>query len=208
MRETPAAATSFVGVAFRRGLQSSIGDEVVMQSTGGPYVHSEFILGRAGDIRCYTACGSNRWHREPVEGFIPVRRMQSLQPAPGWDVVTFPLNDGRHGYNAVYAFILQLVAAQTPYNHADLWQCCVKAMLPFERDVRCEQPDSWRERGVFCSQACLLLLRHLSRQGCITLPVHVRDAMERVNSRGCSPNSLFRLVHPGLPPVPARASGR
>ena len=179
-----------------RGDQRQMGDRLIMQGTGGPFVHTEFLLGKGADIRCYTACGSPSRH-EAREGFVPTRHLTDLPVRPEWDVITFPVHNGTLGYNRVYALILQLIATQIPYNYKDLWQCCVKVMLPYERDVDCSNPLSWQKRGVFCSQACLLLLRHLSNLGLITLPQSMESQVRSINSRGCSPNALHRIVGAG-----------
>jgi hypothetical protein len=184
----------FVGVAFYRGNPRYLADNFIMQSTGGPFVHTEFLLGKKGDIRFYTACGAPG-RRDIHDGFVPTRRMTSLPMASDWDVVTIPIIGGHQGYNRAYAVILRLLALQIPYNYADLWQCCVKLMLPYEKDVQCEDPNSWRSHGVFCSQACLLLVRSLSRTGIIALNPSVALVVDGTNSRGCSPNALHRILH-------------
>jgi hypothetical protein len=84
------------------------------------------------------------------------------------------------------------MALQLPYNSRDLWQCCIKIMLPFEKDLDCNNLPSWCKQGVFCSQACLLILRRLAAGGFLHLPRGVDLA--HVNSRGCSPNSLHALL--------------
>lgn len=183
----------FAGVAFLRGDPQRLSDNLIMRSTGGPFVHTEFILGNGNDIRCYTACGAPGRH-DTVDGFVPSGRMAGLPGPPRWDVVTFPILGGRMGYNRAYAVVLQLVAMHVPYNYHDLWQCCVKVMLPYERDIQCDDPVSWRQHGVFCSQACLLLLRCMARRGLIATSQPLGLLLERTNSRGCSPNALHHIV--------------
>lgn len=183
----------FVGVAFLRGDHGYLSDNLIMQGTGGPFVHTEFILGKGRDIRCYTACGAPG-RQDIQDGFVPTRRMMGLPRAPQWDVVTFPIHGGLQGYNRVYAVVLQLIAMQIPYNYTDLWQCCVKLMLPYENDIQCDDPVSWRRHGVFCSQACLLLVRCLAWKGLISLPPCMSALVDSTNSRGCSPNALHRIM--------------
>lgn len=183
----------FVGVAFLRGDPAHLGENLVMQGTGGPFVHAEFVLGKGRDVRCYTACGAPG-RRDVQDGFVPTRRMVGLPRAPQWDVITFPIQGGLQGYNRAYAIVLQLIAMHIPYNYTDLWQCCVKLMLPYEEDVQCDDPASWRNRGVFCSQACLLLVRCLARKQIISLPHGVDLLVNSTNSRGCSPNALHRIM--------------
>ena len=186
--------TPFVGISFRRGVWKYLGDDVVMQGTWGPYVHTEIILGKnRNDMRCYTSCASSD-HDKRHEGFLPTRRWTCFPSPHEWEVITFPLNDGMQGYRRAYAFILQLVSMQIPYNYADLWQCCVKVMLPMERDVMCTDMRDWKRHGVFCSQACVLLLRHFSNQNLITLHTSVQAKISNINSRGCSPNCLYRIL--------------
>lgn len=183
----------FLGVAFLRGDPYFMRDSLVMQGTGGPFVHTEFILGWGRDVRCYTACGAPG-RRDIVSGFVPTWRMNGLPQGPRWEVATFPVLGGRVGYFKAYSIVLQLIAMQIPYNYHDLWQCCVKVMLPYERDVQCDDPNSWRQNGVFCSQACLLLLRCMLRKGIITMPHDMQCRVEKTNSRGCSPNALHHMI--------------
>lgn len=183
----------FIGVAFFRGNPGRLAESFIMQSTGGPFVHAEFMLGKKGDIRFYTACGAPG-RRDVQDGFVPTRRMECLSMASDWDFVTIPIIGGHQGYNRAYAVILRLLALQIPYNYVDLWQCCVKLMLPYEKDVQCDDPNSWRSHGVFCSQACLLLVRNLSRKGIVALHPSVALVVDGTNSRGCSPNALYRIL--------------
>lgn len=183
----------FVGVAFLRGDPYFMRDGLVMQSTGGPFVHTEFVLGWGQDVRCYTAFGAPG-RNDPVNGFVPSRRTIGLPDGPRWEVVTFPVRGGAADYWRAYAFVLQLVAMRVPYNYQDLWQCCVKIALPYERDVDCDVPASWQRHGVFCSQACLLLLRAMVRKRIISLPQDISLSVERTNSRGCSPNALHHML--------------
>jgi hypothetical protein len=199
-----ARTAPFVGVSFLRGNPGVLGEELIMQSTVGPYVHSEIMLGDdQGEVRCYTACSmvqQGGCARKFESGFTPSRRLKGTPcwtMPHGWDSVCFPLNGGMADYRLIYAVVLQLVAMQLPYNYGDLWQCCAKFMLPFERDVDCNSLPDWRVRGVYCSQMCLLFLRRLDCRGMITLPSHTRMQMWGTNSRGCSPNRLARMLLPG-----------
>lgn len=191
--------TPFVGVAFLRGNPGVFSDEMIMQSTVGPYVHTEIMLGDdKGDVRCYTACSmiqQGGCSRKFESGFTPSMRFELGSPARcGWDSVYFPLNGGMADYRLVYAVVLQLVAMQLPYNYRDLWQCCAKFMLPFERDIDCNNLQAWRPRGVYCSQMCLLFLRRLDCGGIISLPQHAQALVRGTNSRGCSPNRLACIL--------------
>jgi hypothetical protein len=110
-------------------------------------------------------------------------------------VLRFPLAPG--GYERAYALVLQLVSLGLPYNSSDLWLCCIKVALPFKPDLDCERPETWRDGGVFCSQAALLVVRRLARMGVLEpLPQPQRALVESTNSRGCSPNALFSLLAP------------
>ena len=185
--------STYVGVAFLRGSPHSIAERFIMEATGGPYVHTEFILQSGADVRLYTAANIARGDR--VGGFMPSARLRTLPDPARWEIVRFPVTPA--AYAATYALVLQLLSMQLPYNARDLWQCCVKLMLPFERDLDCNRVDTWRSSGVFCSQVCLLLLRRLAGQGLLPcLEPRTAADLDRVNSRGCSPNTLHRLVAP------------
>lgn len=187
----------FVGIAFLRGNPSRMWDRAIMGATHGPFVHTEFFLQRGDDVRMYTAANlfasdscQNRQGRHP--GFMPSARLKSFPDPAQWEIVRFPVSAS--GYLLTYALILQLLALDLPYNARDLWQCCIKVMLPFEQDLDCRNVDSWRRGGVFCSQVCLLLLRRLHLQGVLELCPTVAKSVKAVNSRGCSPNSLYRIL--------------
>ena len=185
--------TPWLGVAFQRAQSSIPRDRVISALTWGPYVHTEILLARQdGDIRSYAAF-------DGVSGFTPSRNWgkHSHCPAQQWTVIRYPLQPG--GYEKVYALVLQLLALNLAYNSRDLWQCCVKVALPFESDLDCERPDTWRPGGVFCSQVALLLIRRLARMGVIRLPDRQARGVEQTNSRGCSPNTLFQMMAPIAP---------
>ena len=176
-----------VGVAFMRGDPRCFNERLIMDTTGGPFVHTEFFLQRGSDIRFYTAANLARGER--VGGFMPSCRLKTYPDPARWEIVRFPITQAC--YQSTYAFILQLLALRLPYNERDLWQCTIKILLPFERDLDCDHPTTWQKHGVFCSQVCLLLLRRLALRG--SLP-GLLPAVTKCNSRGCSPNNLHRLL--------------
>lgn len=206
MRQYPQSQNSFIGVAFLRGNTHVIGDQVVMKATWGPFVHTEIFIQKEGDVRFYSASS-------PLgEGLVPSARLRDLTTSTNlhtlmqkgstginrtdkWEIVSFPLSPNG-GYEVAYALILQILSMQLPYNSRDLWQCCVQVMLPFESDLDCDNLDTWRKSGVFCSQVCLLILRRLARRGLVALDLENRQYqnLQTVNSRGCSPNSLFNIL--------------
>lgn len=177
-----------IGVAFARGDPHSWGDALIMDTTGGPFVHSEIILQNGKDVRSYTAVKYP--HPCSESSFCTTGRRLPLPS--NWEVVKFPVTEG--AYKSAYAAVLQLMAMQLPYNSRDLWQCCFKLMLPFEKDYDCQNLATWRPNGVFCSQACLLLLRRLAVQGKLGMPPGLVLRLSSINSRGCSPNTLHRLL--------------
>ena len=177
-----------IGIAFARGDPHSWGDVLVMDATGGPFVHSEIFLQNGKDVRSYTAVQYP--HPCSESSFCPTGRRLPLPS--NWEAIRFPVSE--EAYKSAYATVLQLMAMQLPYNSRDLWQCCVKLMLPFEKDYDCRNLASWRPHGVFCSQACLLILRRLAAEGKLDLPPDLIHQMSTINSRGCSPNTLHHLL--------------
>lgn len=178
----------YLGVAFRRGSAGSWHDLLVMESTRGPYVHSELFLQCGAKSRFYTAYDAS--HRPST--ITPTSRRLPLPP--NWEAVRFPI--GARGYKTAYALILQLMTIPIPYNSQDLWQCAIPLALPFEKDLDCMAPASWTRKGVFCSQFCLLLLRRLAAQGALSVAPAIRRQVDATNSRGCSPNALHELLLP------------
>ena len=184
-----------VGVAFLRGDPRRLWDRVIMGSTQGPFVHTEFFIQNGSDIRMYTATNLTALQdgtQQARGGFTPSARVHSLENNPQWETIRFPVS--HQCYSITYALILQLLALNLPYNSRDLWQCCFKLMLPFEQDLDCHKLDTWRHSGVFCSQVCLLLLRRLHAQGLLMLRPGVAKDVTETNSRGCSPNSLYHIL--------------
>jgi hypothetical protein len=172
---------TFLGIAFFKGSQHSAWDSLVRASTHGPYVHTELFLVGNGFTSSYGA-----FHG--IGGFLPSRNKYHPD---SWDTLIFPLSVS--GYDHALLLASQLTLQGIPYNTRDLWQCCVKCILPFEKDVDCQSPSSWA-KGVFCSQACLLFMRCLARRGLLPLHTGLRQRMEFTNSRGCSPNDLFKML--------------
>ena len=185
MRTTLAAP--WLGLAFLRAKPGVPRDHFMSTMTWGPFVHTEVLLARdEGDVRAYASF-------DGVSGFTPSRHSPYSYRTDEWVVLRFRLSPG--GYERAYALVLQLVALGLPYNSRDLWLCCVKVALPFKPDLDCERPETWRDGGVFCSQAALLVLRRLARTGVLRpLPSSQRALVESTNSRGCSPNALFALL--------------
>lgn len=181
---------AYVGVAFFRGNPRFLWDRVIMGTTSGPFVHTEFFLERGEDVRFYTAANLVDQRFKAASGFMPSARMHNLPESSQWEVVRYPVT--LDGYFLTYSLILQLLALQLPYNARDLWQCCISFMLPYERDLDCDRFETFKPGGVFCSQVCLLLLRRLQNQGVLPKDLPVQS----VNSRGCSPNALHRLLLP------------
>ncbi len=178
----------YLGVAFRRGSATNWHDLLVMESTRGPYVHSELFLQSGERARFYTSYDASRL----PSAITPTSRRLPLPPH--WEALRFPIS--ARGYKTAYALILQLMTIPIPYNNQDLWQCAIPLALPFERDLDCMAPASWTRGGVFCSQLCLLVLRRLALQGALFVEPSVRRRVDATNSRGCSPNALHRLLLP------------
>ena len=177
----PGQTGDWVGIAFRTGDSHNIKEDLIMGATWGPYVHSEFILGRNQMGRAYSAFDNKA-------GFSV---SNSIYTRPLWTILTFPLREG--GYHKTYSMILQMLDLKLPYNSNDLWQCCVKLALPFETELDCEKPTTWHQ-GVFCSQVSLLLLRRMARANLLDTPSSLQLSLENVHSRGCSPNMLFGIL--------------
>jgi hypothetical protein len=171
----------WLGVAFSRGRMGRLHDDVVMAATLGAYVHCEVLRGRGREVtRVYTSFDAGG-------GFI----VSANRPAPPhWALFAIPVVNP----DAVHATVLTVLSLKLPYNSRDLWQCWFKAMLPWETELDCEHPESWKQSGVFCSQVALLLLRLFARRGDIALPADTRALVEATHSRGCSPNTLFGLL--------------
>jgi hypothetical protein len=182
-----------VGIVFVRGNPSAIGDNVIMQATSGPYVHTEFLMMDNENAKTYTALGAfNRTDR--VSGFTRTEILHCSAIGPDLVLINIPVEHGWVGYNKIKSFIMQLLTERIPYNYKDLWQCCFKALLSYEEDVTCSDPKSWKHHGVFCSQACILILKWLCKEGLVKLPDATRGLIECTHSRGCSPNTLYRIM--------------
>jgi len=182
---------SYVGVAFLRGDARRLCDRIIMDATFGSFVHTEFFLQNGAQYRFYTAANIVEPNQNP-SGFMPSAKLRQDPDPKRWDVVRFRVS--RKGYLLTYSLILQLLALQLPYNARDLWQCSIRLLLPYERDLDCCRFETWRPSGVFCSQVCLLLLRRLLAERVVSLPLATAERLHATNSRGCSPNMLRRLL--------------
>ena len=170
----------WLGIAFRTGSLRQLADDAIMGFTMGEYVHCEVVLGEGENGKAYGAfqgCG----------GFMS---SENVHAPPEWAMFALPLKDPQ----LAKGIVLHMLSLHLPYNYADLWQCCITAMLPWEAELDCDRPESWHSRGVFCSQVALLLLRRLARAGAVECPSDTRHLIEAFHSRGCSPNALFGLL--------------
>lgn len=186
--DSPLPTTPWVGIAFRHAKPHARRDQIISFLTHGPFVHTEVLLAdKNGAIRTYSAF-------DGVSGFTPSKPFYTGAASLKWTTLAYPLAPNG-GYERAYAIILQIIALSLPYNSRDLWQCCFQAALPFERDLDCCHPSSWTAHGVFCSQVALLIMRRLAREGLLALPhPTIAARIEATNSRGCSPNQLFRIL--------------
>ena len=171
----------WIGVAFRRGSYQSIWEAFIMSSTGGPFVHTELLLGCGSHVQAFTSL-------EGVGGFVQSRNQHNRC---NWVTVGIPVS--RQVYERAAGMCREMLPLSMQYNWFDLWQCCVKIMLPYESDLDCHRPSSWQS-GVFCSQLCLLFLRRMAREGAFPFKRQLGAQMEMVNSRGCSPNQLYGIL--------------
>ena len=171
----------WLGIAFKRGSRYRLWDDLIMGATLGSWVHCELVVGRNNIGRGYAAFQGAR-------GFMP---SQSEHTPREWAMFVLPVADP----TAVRAHVMAVLSQDLPYNYTDLWQCWMTAMLPWETELDCARPESWKETGVFCSQVALLFLRQLARQRAIVLPSDTKTLVEATHSRGCSPNMLFGLLN-------------
>lgn len=179
MKDNP----QWIGVAFKIGSFYNPQDVIIMGSTVGRYVHCELILGKGMTSDVYAAYDGD----VPGSGFT---RSCEVYDPKDWVVYSLPAND----LTRAKVMSLQLIDAKISYNRKDLWQCCIKAALPFESDLDCDLVDTWKPHGIFCSQMCLLFLRHMARVGDINVNETLKFHLENVHSRGCSPNMLFEII--------------
>lgn len=156
-----------------------------MAATWGPYVHCELLIGTGPRYRAYSAY-------EGVGGLLPSRYTSGY--GRDWTVVAFSLRD-EADRGRLHSWALSLLADNIPYNSSDLWQCCVKILLPFESDLPYQHPEQWS--SAFCSQLCLLFMRRLVAEGMVRgVPPSSAALIRTCNSRGCSPNQLFSILVP------------
>ena len=181
MNRYPGMRGEWLGVAFRMGQARRLEDDVIMGATLGWWVHCEVILGKGEQGSSYGA----------YQGHGGFERSGHVHTPGEWQVFSLPMRDP----NACRAHVLHLLSLGLPYNYDDLWQCCFKAILPFETELDCDRPSEWASKGgLFCSQAGLLVLRHLAREGAVELDDHTQSLVEATHSRGCSPNTLHSIV--------------
>ena len=177
-----------LAIAFQHGDARKAGDDLIMLGTWGAWVHTELILVHSpGRFESFAALDTGR--PTPGAGFARSAR-RDFSSSPLWRVYVFPVLD----LAACQGVLVHTLSCGLAYNSKDLWECCVEFVLPMvQNDLDCERPESW-SRGVFCSQVALLLLRRMQRVNAIAAPPSMRAAIERVHSRGCSPNYLQSLL--------------
>lgn len=173
----------WIGVAFKKGSLLVPYEALIMSSTFGTFVHCELILGHGSVGDVYASYDTNH------EG-CGFQRSTEPFTSDKYVVITLPLKDDG---KTAHTLALRLIDLKLPYNSSDLWQCCIKAMLPFESDLDCEKVDTWKG-GVFCSQMCLLFMRNLVKNKSVDFSPALHHHLENVHSRGCSPNALYNIL--------------
>lgn len=172
----------WIGIAFKTGSFRYLQDDAIMGLTFGEFVHCEVVIGNDENGKAYGA-----FQGPGGGGFMP---SDNKHVPPEWALFTMPLKKPTQ----TRGVLLHMLTLNLPYNYADLWQCCISTLLPWETELDCDKPESWR-KGVFCSQAALLVLRRLARMDAIECPSDTRRLLEAFHSRGCSPNALFGLLN-------------
>lgn len=170
---------AWIGVAFAKGNIYKPYDDLIMGATWGNMTHCELLLGKDNVAQAYTS----------YEGIGFVQSMKDN--FDNWNIIYFPVQNHLQSF----PFVLRALSANIPYNSKDLWQCCIKTMLPMESELDCNVPELWSQTGVFCSQICLLFLRKFARDKIITCPAQLSTLLENTHSRGCSPNTLFFMLN-------------
>lgn len=171
-----ASPASSVRICFCRATPGNSYERAIEVWTGGPWVHAEIELPGVG-----------RWSAfdKPTEPFC-----RSLRSSYDY-AFEYPLT--ADAAKSLHAYVLRIIARAPPYNRRDLWQCCVKLFLPLERDLDPHTPETWSR--VFCSQAVVLALKHMLDTRMLEFTPNGDRRVKLLNSRGCSPNSLFRMLH-------------
>lgn len=175
----------WIGVAFRAGDWRDPYEAIIMGSTWGSLVHCELIIGDNTQGNVYSAYNNEHVHSgctRSIENFSSNK----------WMLLTHQVKDTQKSQTHV----LRMLDSKLMYNTKDLWQCCIRTLLPFEQELDCDVVETWKPHGVFCSQMCLLFLRHIARAGELPATMHLQHNLESVHSRGCSPNLLYHVLSP------------
>ena len=170
-----AEAPSSVRICFCKTNRANSYERAIEVWTGGPWVHAELEIPGVG-----------RWSAfdKPVEPFC-----RSLRSHYDY---AFEYKLTPEHAKELHAYVLRIIARAPAYNRRDLWQCCVKLFLPLESDLDPQTPESWNR--VFCSQAVLLALKHMLASDMLKFSPRGSQRVHTLNSRGCSPNYLFRML--------------
>jgi hypothetical protein len=181
--------TNWVGISFRSGNHHSMREAIIMAGTQGPFVHSELLLGTGSSYKAYSAY-------EGIGGLLSSRNNCSK---PDWTTIVFGVASPE-AFSKIQNFVHHVLSLHIPYNNRDWYRYPFQRIYPFQSDLNYQRPESWDQ--VFCSQVILLLLRKFLTEKLIAnVPERVQIAIHVTNSRGCSPNDLFRLLTKTLPGI-------
>lgn len=99
-----------------------------------------------------------------------------------YDVLHFNFSDEE--VDAIAKWAQRHVELKTPYNEHDIYYCVLPSRI-FVRDIDTEP------KSLFCSQACILALR-----ACLGENSAIKQRLLQLNSRTCSPASLYAALQP------------
>lgn len=183
----------WVGFAFLRGDYHVMNDRMVMYLTNGPYVHVELLISDGGQVHAFSS------YINTNKGFIA---SPNSFENPRWDMVILGLKN-KTAHDTIWKWIQHTLQLNLKYNSKDLWLCWANFMLGVEKDFSYKNIDSWVSTGVFCSQVALLFTRRMIQCDFITnIHEDTVNMIFKTNSRGCSPNHLFKILNLGYKQLP------
>ena len=187
-----------LGFMFKKKSPSSLWESLVSKMIRGVMVHVDMLFVPKSPAICSPAHEHqprfqtmrelfSTFVGEHFRGYVP--RGWSMRTNDTHGLILIPVSEEK--WDRARNYVSQLCTNKTAYNYTDLPFCSMSNYVinTIATDARDSTPPP---KTVFCSQAALLTLRYAFDTKDTT--AETKSHLATINSRGCSPMTLYMLL--------------